>query len=92
LNLYVAYASFYNPLNFVRTLWNWNHPTFRIRLAWQVCGMVGVVRSIKQGWKWLWNLYRGPIEKMDSLPKPRLLMVPPPVTPERVAALQPQAI
>jgi radical SAM superfamily enzyme YgiQ (UPF0313 family) len=92
LNLYVAYASFYNPLNFVRTLWNWRHPNFKIRLAWQVCGMVGIVRSFKQGWRWLWNLYKGPITKLDALPQRRLIMVPPPVTPERVAMLQPQAV
>jgi len=92
LNLYLAYASFYNPLNFVRTIWNWRDPSFKVRLAWQICGMVGVVRSLKQGWKWLWNLYKGPIQKMEKLPQRRLIMVPPPVTPARVAALQAQAV
>jgi radical SAM superfamily enzyme YgiQ (UPF0313 family) len=92
VNLYLAYASFYNPLNFVRTIWNWRDPSFKVRLAWQICGMVGVVRSLKQGWKWLWNLYKGPIQKMEKLPERRLIMVPPPVTPARVAALQAQAV
>jgi radical SAM superfamily enzyme YgiQ (UPF0313 family) len=91
-NLYIAYASFYNPLNFMRTLLNWRDPSFQVRLAWQVCGMVGVVRSFKRGWRWLWNLYKGPIRKMEALPKRRLIMVPPPVTPERIAAMQPQAV
>jgi radical SAM superfamily enzyme YgiQ (UPF0313 family) len=91
-NLYLAYASFYNPFNFVRTLLQWRDPCYKVRVAWQICGMVGVVRSLKQGWKWLWNLYKGPITKMEALPKRRLLMVPPPVTPDLVAKLQPQAV
>src|SRR5262249_41509409 len=56
LNLYLAYASFYNPLNFVRTILNWRDPSFKVRLAWQISGMVSVVRSLKQGWKRLVTL------------------------------------
>jgi hypothetical protein len=48
--------------------------------------MAGLVKSVAQGCRWIWELYRGPIKKMTALPRRRLLMVPPPVSPERVAA------
>jgi radical SAM superfamily enzyme YgiQ (UPF0313 family) len=85
LNVYLAYASFYNPLNFVRALAGWKDPLWGTRLMYQAYGMVGVVKSLAASWKWLWGLYAGPIKKMSGLPHRRLLLVPPPVTPARVA-------
>jgi radical SAM superfamily enzyme YgiQ (UPF0313 family) len=86
LNLCLAYASFYNPLNLVRALTNWNDPNWHIRVLYQMFGMWGLAKSIKEARSWWWNLYKGPIVKMDKLPQPRWLMVPPPVRPEAVAA------
>jgi radical SAM superfamily enzyme YgiQ (UPF0313 family) len=83
LNMYLAYATFYNPLNWLRAVAGWNDPMWGTRVAYQTLGMVGMVQSLAQGWKWFWNLYRGPVKKMKGLPRRRLLMVPPPVTPER---------
>src|SRR5437016_4021330 len=81
LNIYMAYASFYNPVNFVRALANWQDPVWTYRVGYQVYGMAGLVRSFAKGWHWLRSLYRGPIEKLASVPSRRLLMVPPPVSP-----------
>jgi len=78
-NIFVAYASFYNPLNFVRALLNWKDPLWAYRIWYQAYGMVGLVKSVKQGWGWLKSLYKGPIKKMQELPRRRLLMVPPPI-------------
>ena len=47
--------------------------------------MVGLVKSFKQGFSWLWNLYKGPIKKLKDVPKRKLLVVPPPVSPAQVA-------
>ncbi len=85
MNIYMAYARFYNPLNLVRAIASWNDPIWHYRVMYQAYGMAGLVRSFMQGWGWLWNLYRGPVKKMAGVPKRRLLMVPPPVTSERLA-------
>jgi len=89
LNIYLAYASFYNPLNFVRAISNWKDPLWTPRVAYQVFGMIGVVKSVMSSWRWIWNLYTGPVTKMEEAPRRRLLMVPPPVSPEQVQTLQP---
>ena len=88
LNLYLAYASFYNPLNMVRAIANWKDPSWTYRVMYQVYGMAGLARSFVQGFGWLWGLYSGPVKKMAGLPPRRLLMVPPPVSPERAPKLQ----
>lgn len=80
LNIYLAYASFYNPLNFVRAVVNWKDPVWTYRVIYQAYGMAGLLKSVVQGLGWLTSLYRGPIQKMQELPRPRLLMVPPPVS------------
>jgi hypothetical protein len=89
LNIYLAYASFYNPLNFVRAIANWKDPLWTYRVMYQAYGMAGLVKSVVQGWGWLSSLYRGPIKKLQEVPRRRLLMVPPPVAPDQTApALQ----
>jgi radical SAM superfamily enzyme YgiQ (UPF0313 family) len=93
MNIYLGYASFYNPLNFVRAIANWKDPLWTQRVMYQVYGMTGLVRSVAQGWNWLVDLYRGPVQKMDGLPRRRLEMVPPPVTPQSLqAALEYQTV
>jgi radical SAM superfamily enzyme YgiQ (UPF0313 family) len=92
LNIYLAYASFYNPLNLVRAVLDWKDPVWNYRVMYQVYGMAGVVKSLKKGFNWLWSLYRGPVKKMKALPQRRLLMVPPPVSPTRTGyAVQTQS-
>src|SRR6266511_2910851 len=84
-NMYLAYATFYNPLNWLRAVANWKDPLWTSRVVYQTFGMVGLVQSLATGWSWLWNLYQGPVQKMDGLPRRRLLLVPPPVTPAHAA-------
>jgi radical SAM superfamily enzyme YgiQ (UPF0313 family) len=92
LNIYLAYASFYNPLNFVKAILNWKDPVWSYRVMYQAYGMAGVVKSLKRGFNWLWSLYQGPVKKMKGLPERRLLMVPPPVSPAQTGhALQTQS-
>jgi len=81
----LGYASFYNPLNFVRSIANWKDPLWTYRVMYQAYGMMGLMRSVAQGFGWLKSLYVGPLEKMTELPRRKLLMVPPPVSPEYVA-------
>jgi hypothetical protein len=92
LNIYLGYAAFYNPVNLVRAVASWKDPLWSYRVMYQAYGMVGLVKSVLKGWGWLWSLYRGPVKKMTSLPRQRLAMVPPPVSPRQVAALQLQTV
>ncbi|MBV9122744.1 MAG: hypothetical protein JO112_05270, partial [Planctomycetes bacterium] len=85
MNLYLAYANFYNPLNFVRAVASWKDPLWTYRVMYQAYGMAGLARSVVQGWGWLWSLYKGPVKKMKDVPRPQLGMIPPPVSPNRPA-------
>jgi radical SAM superfamily enzyme YgiQ (UPF0313 family) len=85
LNIYLAYASFYNPLNFVRALADWKDPVWKYRVLYQMMGMAGLVKSIKASWRWVWSLYKGPVKKMADVPRRKLEMVPPPVAPDKPA-------
>jgi radical SAM superfamily enzyme YgiQ (UPF0313 family) len=87
LNIYLGYASFYNPLNFVKAVASWKDPLWSYRVMYQAYGMAGLAKSFATGWGWLWSLYKGPIEKMTQVPRRKLTMVPPPVSPGQVAAL-----
>jgi radical SAM superfamily enzyme YgiQ (UPF0313 family) len=91
LNMYLGYASFYNPLNFVKAIANWKDPIWDYRVMYQAYGMIGLVKSVVKGFGWLWDLYKGPVKKMAALPRRRLAMIPPPVSPERVAGVHYQS-
>jgi radical SAM superfamily enzyme YgiQ (UPF0313 family) len=86
LNLFLAYASFYNPFSFVKAIASWKDPVWTMRVLYQVYGMAGVVKSFINGWGWLRSLWHGPITKMSGVPRRRLEMVPPPVRPAQVQA------
>jgi radical SAM superfamily enzyme YgiQ (UPF0313 family) len=85
LNLYLGYASFYNPLNFVKAIMSWKDPLWNYKVFYQVYGMLGLVKSMAQGFGWIKSLWGGPITKKSEVPRPRLEMVPPPVSPLQVA-------
>jgi radical SAM superfamily enzyme YgiQ (UPF0313 family) len=90
LNLYLAYGSFYNPLNFVRAVSNWNDPAWYMRVMYQGYGMAGMVKSLATSWRWIWNLYKGPIQKLPSVPRPRLPMIAARMSAVAAPAQQPQ--
>jgi radical SAM superfamily enzyme YgiQ (UPF0313 family) len=85
LNIYLAYASFYNPWNFVKAISEWQHPLWTVRVVYQAYGMVGLVKSFVNGFGWLKSLWQGPVRKMVEVPRRRLEMVPPPVSPASLA-------
>jgi radical SAM superfamily enzyme YgiQ (UPF0313 family) len=80
LNIYLAYASFYNPLNFAKAIFNWKDPLWTYRVMWQTYGIAGLIKSFTTGFGWLRCLYNGPITKMKQVPSRKLPMIPPPVT------------
>jgi radical SAM superfamily enzyme YgiQ (UPF0313 family) len=77
LNVYLAYASFYNPLNLFRSLARWKDPLWNYRVFYQVYGILGLAWSFLKGFGWLKGLWSGPIERRTSPPQPPLEMVTP---------------
>ncbi len=86
MNIYMGYASFYNPLNFVRAIANWKDPLWSYRVMYQAYGMAGLVKSVAQGFGWVRDLYRGPVKKLKGVPPRRLEMIPAPTSPGREPA------
>jgi radical SAM superfamily enzyme YgiQ (UPF0313 family) len=84
MNIYLAYASFYNPLNLVRAMADWQHPLWNVRVIYQFYGMAGLAKSFVTGFSWLKSLWQGPVKKLNQVPQRRLEMVPPPVSPAMV--------
>jgi radical SAM superfamily enzyme YgiQ (UPF0313 family) len=78
MNIYLAYLSFYNPLNFVRAIVKWKDPLWNYRVMYQVYGFIGVIRSMAKGWNWFKSLWRGPIRKMVEAPRCTIEMISPP--------------
>jgi radical SAM superfamily enzyme YgiQ (UPF0313 family) len=77
MNMYLAYATFYNPFNFFRTLAAFREPTFKMRLEYQFLGTLGLIKSFFAGAGWLWDLFRGPVKKLKQAPRSPLAMIPP---------------
>jgi radical SAM superfamily enzyme YgiQ (UPF0313 family) len=68
INLIKAYSTFYNPLNFLRNVWNWRKDkNARDHVLFQIVGMIGLVLTIPKMWMWARRLKAGPIEKFDGL-------------------------
>jgi radical SAM superfamily enzyme YgiQ (UPF0313 family) len=74
LNVFAAYAAFYNPLNALRAALTFDS-LWTYRMVFQIFGNVGVFVSLKQNFPWLRRLARGPIEKTDEVPRPRFPVV-----------------
>jgi len=76
LNMLLSYASFYNPVNLLRSLPRFDK-MWAERIVFQLYGMVGLTRSAWQLRDWVRRLISGPIEKLAELPKPKFRMVVP---------------
>jgi radical SAM superfamily enzyme YgiQ (UPF0313 family) len=76
VNMFLSYAAFYNPLNFVRAIANWKDPMWKVRVFYQALGMIGLARSVKRAFGWIKSLYFGPVRKKSAVPTPRLPVIP----------------
>ena len=76
VNMFLSYAAFYNPLNFVRAIANWKDPMWKVRVFYQALGMIGLYKSVKQGFGWIKSLYFGPVHKKSDVPTKRLELIP----------------
>lgn len=77
LHILAAYASFYNPWHFVKALVleHRRDGIGRKRTIAQLLGMYGIVMTAAKTAKWIWQLWRGPVEKITFWPKHPVRMV-----------------
>ena len=74
LNVLMSYAWFYNPVNLLRALMNFDSLR-SYRLMYQVTGMLGLLKSVHSSAGWLRRLAVGPIEKTWKPGGPQLPVV-----------------
>jgi len=74
LNLFASYAAFYNPINALRSAMKLDS-LWAYRMAYQVYGMLGVVKSLRQNASWLRGLITGPIDRHLDVPRPKVPIV-----------------
>ncbi len=82
VNVLLAYASYYNPVNFVRTLVRPTNTLYMAGLGDQVVGMIGLVPTAFDSARWAFRLWRGPITRSTQPSGPTAPMVNVSPTPE----------
>jgi hypothetical protein len=76
VNILLAYASFYNPLNTVRALSSRGSIQIKAkRLLFQAIGQIGLVMTVPKLLHWAIKMKRGPIEKWAGLQPARIPMI-----------------
>lgn len=76
VNVLLAYARFYNPVNTLRVLLKWyRDPLAAKRLLFQVIGQIGLLMTVPKLLAWAWRLRRGPIECWAGLQPARIPMI-----------------
>jgi radical SAM superfamily enzyme YgiQ (UPF0313 family) len=76
LNPLLAYVSFYNPINTVRTLFRLRKDSVSPkRVVYQFIGQIGLLLTIPKVLRWAWLLKRGPIETSAGLRQARIPMI-----------------
>ncbi len=76
LHLLLAYATFYNPANLLRGLLGSHRDAVSPkRLAYQIIGQIGLLRTIPKMLRWAWRLRRGPIERHEGLSPARIPLI-----------------
>jgi len=83
LNVLLAYASFYNPLNFVVSMVRPANKLYLLKLGDQLVGMSGLVGTAISSARWSYRLWRGPIQARRTPPGSQELLVDVSATPDR---------
>lgn len=76
LHILAAYASFYNPLNLSMAMREFSRDGIgKKRLATQALGMYGIGLTAVKTARWIYQLWRGPIEKIAFWPRHPVTLV-----------------
>ena len=74
LNVLLAYASYYNPINLARTLLRPANGLY-LAAADQVMGMIGLIPTAIDSAKWSYRLWRGPVSRRFRPPGPKTPLI-----------------
>jgi len=74
-NVLFAYASFYNPINLVRTMLRPANSIYLAGVYDQLVSMVGIVPTAIDFIKWSYRLWRGPVTRKTCPPGPKVPMI-----------------
>ncbi|MCH7993916.1 MAG: B12-binding domain-containing radical SAM protein [Planctomycetes bacterium] len=75
LNVLCAYAAYYNPINFVRTLVRPANSLYLAGLSDQLRGMIGLVPTAIDSVRWAYRLWRGPVTRTTSAPGSKIPVI-----------------
>jgi hypothetical protein len=75
LNLLLAYALFYNPVNLVRSVLRPRGSLYLAGALEQLKGMIGLWANAIDSARWAYRLWRGPITRQAILPGPRTPLI-----------------
>jgi len=75
LNVLAAYASFYNPVNAVRTLLRPANRLYAAGFCDQLLGMMSLVPTAVDSAKWSYRLWRGPVTRTSRPPGPKAPLI-----------------
>ncbi len=68
VNMLRGYAAFYNPVNMCKALLCRNNHIARKKIYWQAWGMIAWLRTAWYLKGYIWNLWKGPIERWQDWP------------------------
>jgi hypothetical protein len=80
LNLIAAYATFYNPVNFLRRLFDYKAPHWFMRPDggfFQAVGNIALLKTVWEMGKWAYKVWKGPVERWTEFRPSRLPIVTP---------------
>ena len=75
LNVLLAYAAYYNPVNFGRSLLRPSNSLQFAGILDQLFGMMGLVKTAIRSAAWSYRLWRGPITYKTSRPGPKTPLI-----------------
>jgi len=75
VNVLLAYASYYNPINLTRTLVRPAKSLYVAGLYDQFMGMIGLVFTAIDSVKWSYRLWRGPVTRKSCPPGPKAPLI-----------------
>ncbi|MCH8150653.1 MAG: B12-binding domain-containing radical SAM protein [Planctomycetes bacterium] len=75
LNVLLAYASYYNPINFVRSLLRPANSLYLAGLSDQLRGMFALVPTALNSVHWAFRLWRGPIKRQTGPPVSKIPVI-----------------
>ncbi len=75
LNMLLAYAAYYNPINLGRSLVRPSNTLYLAGAYDQLIGMAGLIRTAIRSARWSYRLWRGPVTRRSCPPGPKTPLI-----------------